>query len=186
MDGSPGLRTHTLVDLLARAANSGSASTSVAAACRERDVRTVAVTAGYVCEAPRAEFYGWIDAANVDLKGFTDSFYRKLASGGLAPVLETLRYIRHETDTWLEITTLLIPGENDSDAEIHALTRWVLDELGPDRPRIEHKTWAAVDAASVGFDPVARVAIVYGAGNVVTGEADRSSGGNPVLASTTV
>ncbi len=106
----------------------------VAAACRERGIRAVAVTAGYVCEAPRAEFYSWMDAANVDLKGFTDSFYQKLAAGRLGPVLDTLRYIRHETDTWLEITTLLIPGENDSDAELRKLTRWVLDELGPDVP----------------------------------------------------
>jgi pyruvate formate lyase activating enzyme len=106
----------------------------VAAACRDRDVRTVAVTAGYVCEAPRTEFYRWIDAANIDLKGFTDAFYRKLAAGRLAPVLDTLRYVRHETDTWLEITTLLIPGENDSDRELHAMTGWVREELGPDVP----------------------------------------------------
>ena len=106
----------------------------VAAACRDVGVRTVAVTAGYVCEGPRAEFYRWMDAANVDLKGFSDSFYRKLAAGNLGPVLDTLRYIRHETDTWLEITTLLIPGENDSEQEIEALTRWVFDELGPDVP----------------------------------------------------
>ena len=106
----------------------------VARACRERGVRTVAVTAGYVCAAPRAEFYRWMDAANVDLKAFTDRFYRKLAAGQLDPVLDTLRYIRQETDTWLEITTLLIPGENDSDGEINALTRWIVDELGPDVP----------------------------------------------------
>jgi len=106
----------------------------VAAACRERGIRTVAVTAGYVCEAPRAEFYGWMDAANVDLKGFTDSFYRKLAAGRPDAVLDTLRSGRHETDTWLEITTLLIPGENDSEAEIHALTSWVVEELGPEVP----------------------------------------------------
>jgi len=106
----------------------------VAEACRDSGVRAVAVTAGYVCEAPRTEFYRWMDAVNVDLKGFTDSFYRKLAAGRLDPVLDTLRYIRHETDTWLEVTTLLIPGENDSEAEIHALTHWVLDELGPDVP----------------------------------------------------
>jgi len=106
----------------------------VASACRERGVRTVAVTAGYVCAAPRAEFYRWMDAANVDLKAFTDRFYRKLAAGQLDPVLDTLRYIRQETDTWLEITTLLIPGENDSDGEINALTRWIVDELGPDVP----------------------------------------------------
>jgi pyruvate formate lyase activating enzyme len=106
----------------------------VARACRERGVRTVAVTAGYVCAAPRAEFYRWMDAANVDLKAFTDRFYRKLAAGQLDPVLDTLRYIRQETDTWLEITTLLIPGENDSDGEINAMTRWIVDELGPDVP----------------------------------------------------
>jgi pyruvate formate lyase activating enzyme len=106
----------------------------VAAACRDVGVRTVAVTAGYVCERPRAEFYRWMDAANVDLKGFSDSFYRKLAAGNLGPVLDTIRYIRHETDAWLEITTLLIPGENDSEEEIQALTRWMLDELGPDVP----------------------------------------------------
>lgn len=106
----------------------------VAAACREVGVRAVAVTAGYVCEEPRAEFYRGMDAANVDLKGFTDSFYRKLAAGRLGPVLDTLRYVRHETDTWLEITTLLIPGENDSDSELHDLTSWVVEELGPDVP----------------------------------------------------
>jgi pyruvate formate lyase activating enzyme len=106
----------------------------VAAACRQRGIRTVAVTAGYVQPAPREEFYQWIDAANVDLKGFTDAFYRKLAAGRLEPVLDTLRYIRHDTDTWLEITTLVIPGANDSSAELDALTRWVVRELGPDVP----------------------------------------------------
>jgi pyruvate formate lyase activating enzyme len=106
----------------------------VAAACRDRGVRTVAVTAGYVCEAPREEFYRWIDAANIDLKGFTDAFYRKLAAGRLEPVLDTLRYVRHETDTWLEITNLLIPGENDSERELHAMASWVREELGPDVP----------------------------------------------------
>ena len=106
----------------------------VAAACRDRGIRTVAVTAGYVEAEPRREFYRWIDAANVDLKGFSDSFYRKLAAGELEPVLDTLRYVRHEAHTWLEITTLLIPGANDSDAELNALTSWVVDELGPDVP----------------------------------------------------
>jgi len=106
----------------------------VASACREADIRTVAVTAGYVCDAPRREFYRWMDAANVDLKGFTDGFYRRLATGRLGPVLDTLRYVRHETDTWLEITNLLIPGENDSDSELHALAAWVRSELGADVP----------------------------------------------------
>jgi pyruvate formate lyase activating enzyme len=75
-----------------------------------------------------------MDAANVDLKAFTDSFYFKLASAHLEPVLDTLRYIRHETDTWLEITTLLIPGKNDSDEELAAMTGWIARELGPDVP----------------------------------------------------
>jgi pyruvate formate lyase activating enzyme len=106
----------------------------VAAACRELDVRTVAVTAGYIDPAPRETFFAAIDAANVDLKAFTDRFYHKICGGHLAPVLETLQYIRHETDTWLELTTLLIPGENDSEAEIDAMTAWVVEHLGPDVP----------------------------------------------------
>jgi len=103
-------------------------------ACRERGIRTVAVTAGYVCEEPRRELFGAIDAANVDLKGFTESFYQRMCGGQLAPVLETLVYLKHETDVWLEITTLLIPGENDSDAELERASRWVLEKLGPDVP----------------------------------------------------
>ncbi len=106
----------------------------VADACRTVGIRAVAVTAGYMNPEPRAEFYRHIDAANVDLKGFTDEFYQDLCAGHLEPVLDTLRYIRHETDVWLEITTLLIPGRNDSSAELDALTRWVVSELGPDVP----------------------------------------------------
>jgi pyruvate formate lyase activating enzyme len=106
----------------------------VAAACREQDIRSVAVTAGYVCEDPRAEFFASMDAVNVDLKAFTERFYRKVCGGQLEPVLDTLRYLRHETDVWLEITTLLIPGENDSEAELHELSAWVMDNLGADVP----------------------------------------------------
>jgi pyruvate formate lyase activating enzyme len=106
----------------------------VALACRERGVKTVAVTAGYIDPEPRVEFFAGMDAANVDLKAFTDRFYYKICGSHLGPVLETLEYIRHETDTWLELTTLLIPGENDSDQELHAMTRWVVDRLGPDVP----------------------------------------------------
>ena len=103
-------------------------------ACRERGVRSVAVSAGYATDATRRELYSAVDAANIDLKGFTEDFYRHVAMGELAPVLDTLRYIRHETDTWLEITTLLIPGRNDGDAELHDLARWLAEELGPDVP----------------------------------------------------
>jgi pyruvate formate lyase activating enzyme len=106
----------------------------VAQACRERGIKAVAVTAGYQCAEPRAEFYRHMDAANVDLKGFTDRFYHELCAGRLAPVLETLRYLKHATHVWFEITVLLIPGQNDGDAELEALTQWVMRDLGPDVP----------------------------------------------------
>jgi pyruvate formate lyase activating enzyme len=106
----------------------------VADACRELGVKAVAVTAGYMCAQPRAEFYRHIDAANVDLKGFTGEFYRRTCLASLDPVLETLLYLRHETGVWLEIANLVIPGLNDSDAEIDAMTRWVAGQLGPDVP----------------------------------------------------
>jgi pyruvate formate lyase activating enzyme len=103
-------------------------------ACREAGILTVAVTAGYISPGARREFYAKMDAANVDLKGFTDEFYVKLTGARLAPVLDTLAYLRHETQVWLEITTLLIPGRNDSDAEIRAQSQWIMRELGPDVP----------------------------------------------------
>ena len=106
----------------------------VAQACREQGIKSVAVTAGYINPEPRAEFYAAMDAANVDLKCFSEDFYQRLCAGHLQPVLETLQYIKHETDTWLEITTLLIPGQNDSTEELDALTQWVVQNLGPDVP----------------------------------------------------
>jgi pyruvate formate lyase activating enzyme len=109
-------------------------ATDVAEACHARGINTVSVTAGYMHDAARRDLYAHVDAANVDLKAFTDSFYRKLTSASLAPVLETLEYLVHETDVWVEITTLLIPGHNDSDAEIAALSEWVATRLGPEVP----------------------------------------------------
>ena len=106
----------------------------VAKACHERGVKTVAVTAGYVCDEPRRELFAHIDAANVDLKSFDDDFYHRLSGGRLRPVLDTLGYLANETDVWLEITTLLIPGCNDSDAELDAMTLWVVEHLGPTVP----------------------------------------------------
>jgi pyruvate formate lyase activating enzyme len=103
-------------------------------ACHRRGLKTVAVTAGYIHDAPRREFFARIDAANVDLKGFTDEFYFQLCGAHLQPVLDTLVYLKHGTGVWLEITTLLIPGRNDSDAELAALAAWVMKELGPDVP----------------------------------------------------
>ena len=105
-----------------------------AQACRELGVAAVAVTAGYVCAEPREEFFRHMDAANVDLKGFSESFYRKVCGGQLEPVLDTLVYLKRHTDVWFEITTLLIPGENDSEEELHALSDWVVENLGPDVP----------------------------------------------------
>jgi pyruvate formate lyase activating enzyme len=106
----------------------------VAAACRDLGLRTVAVTAGYVCAEPRAEFYRYMDAANVDLKAFRESFYARLCLGHLQPVLDTLSYLKDETGVWLEVTHLVIPGENDSAQETDELTRWMAGHLGPDVP----------------------------------------------------
>jgi pyruvate formate lyase activating enzyme len=109
-------------------------ATDVADACHAVGVQTVAVTAGYMHDAARRDFYGHVDAANVDLKGFTEDFYWKLTGAHLQPVLETLEYLVKETKVWTEITTLLIPGHNDSDTELHALTSWVREHLGPEVP----------------------------------------------------
>jgi len=106
----------------------------VADACREHGIKAVAVTAGYICPEPRREFYAHMDAANVDLKAFTEDFYFHTCGGHLHEVLDTLEYLVHETDVWVEITNLLIPGKNDSDAELDAMTRWVVEHLGPDVP----------------------------------------------------
>ncbi len=105
-----------------------------AVACHARGLATVAVTAGYIHAAPRAEFYAHMDAANIDLKAFTEEFYFRLTGAHLAPVLETLKYVVHETACWTEITTLLIPGKNDSDAEIGTMCRWIAKELKPEVP----------------------------------------------------
>jgi pyruvate formate lyase activating enzyme len=105
-----------------------------AQACRNLGIKSVAVSSGYVCAQPRAEFYQWMDAANIDLKAFTEHFYHQITGGHLEPVLETLKYIKHETSVWLELTTLIIPGENDSEAELEEMAQWVVENLGPDVP----------------------------------------------------
>jgi pyruvate formate lyase activating enzyme len=105
-----------------------------AKACRERGLRSVAVTAGYITEAARRDFYSVMDAANVDLKAFTPEFYKKLCYAEMQPVLDTLRYLKHETNVWFEVTTLLIPGQNDSVEEVDRLCDWYLRELGPGVP----------------------------------------------------
>ncbi len=120
----------------------------VAKECRKLGIKSVAVSSGYVCDAPRREFYQYMDAANIDLKAFTDEFYHQQTGGHLQPVLDTLLYLKRETEVWFELTTLLIPGLNDSDEELEAMTKWVVQELGPDVPMhftAFHPAWKMTD-----------------------------------------
>jgi pyruvate formate lyase activating enzyme len=155
----------------------------VATACRVAGVRTVAVTAGEICAEPRREFYAAMDAANVDLKGFTEEFYRKVCGGHLEPVLDTLRFLKRETDVWFEITTLLILGENDSDAEIDALSRWVKDDLGPDVPlhfTAFHPDWKMLSTPPTPpatLTRARRIALANGLRYVYTGNVHDLAGG---------
>jgi pyruvate formate lyase activating enzyme len=156
----------------------------VAQACRERGLYSVAVTAGYMCAEPRAEFYRHMDAANVDLKAFTERFYYKVCGGELAPVLETLEYLRHETHVWFEITTLLIPDENDSDPEIDAMTQWIREKLGPDVPlhfTAFHPDWKMTDKPPTPPTTLAharRIALANGLRYVYTGNVHDFEGGS--------
>jgi pyruvate formate lyase activating enzyme len=156
----------------------------VAAACREHGVRSVAVTAGEICPQPRSELFGPMNAANVDLKAFTDRFYRRLCGGRLEPVLDTLVYLRQETDVWLEITTLLIPGENDSDQELGDLTRWVVEELGPEVPihfSAFHPDWKMRDkppTPPATLTRARRIARDNGVRYAYTGNVDDPEGGS--------
>ncbi len=116
--------------------------------CHRLGVKAVAVTAGYISPEPRAEFFAHMDAANIDLKAFTDEFYWKQTGVRLKHVLETISYVANETSCWLELTTLLIPGLNDSDEEITALTNWVVNECGPNVPihfSAFHPSWKLRD-----------------------------------------
>ncbi|MDX1351768.1 MAG: AmmeMemoRadiSam system radical SAM enzyme [Thiomicrorhabdus sp.] len=105
-----------------------------AEACREKGVKNIAVTAGYISEQPRETFFKAMDATNIDLKAFNKRFYQKLTGSKIEPVLDTIQYVAQETDTWLELTTLLIPGENDSEKEIAEMSEWILEHCGADVP----------------------------------------------------
>jgi pyruvate formate lyase activating enzyme len=156
----------------------------IAAACHEHHIRSVAVTAGYVCPEPRVEFFRHMDAANVDLKAFTERFYRKLCGAELAPVLDTLEYLARETDVWFEITTLLIPGENDSEAEIDRMTDWIRDHLGPDVPlhfTAFHPDWKMRDTPATPPATLTRsrrIALANGLRYVYTGNVHDAAGGS--------
>jgi len=156
----------------------------VAQACHAVGVETVAVTAGYVCDAPRRELYAHMDAANVDLKAFTEDFYHRVTGGHLAPVLETLEYLRHETNVWLELTTLLIPGHNDDDAELDRMTAWIGDRLGPDVPvhfTAFHPDWRMRDVPPTPPDTLSRacrIARANGLRYAYTGNVHDRDGGS--------
>ena len=152
-------------------------------ACHELGIQAIAVTAGYIGTAARREFYAKMDAANVDLKGFTDEFYFKLCGARLQPVLDTLVYLKHETDVWFEITTLLIPGKNDSDAEIEAESKWIMRELGPDVPlhfTAFHPDYKMMDIAHTPASTLIRarkIALAEGLHYVYTGNVHDREGG---------
>ncbi len=156
----------------------------VAAACHELGIKTVAVTAGYICEEPRAEFFRYMDAANIDLKAFNDRFYKKLCAGNLQDVLDTLLYLANETDVWLEITNLIIPGKNDTDEELGALTHWIAENLGPDVPvhfSAFHPDWRMTDIARTPPSMLTHardIAVQNGIRHVYTGNVRDEQGGS--------
>ena len=152
-------------------------------ACRELGIKSIAVTAGYIDPEPRREFYAKMDAANIDLKGFTDDFYVKLCGARLQPVLDTIAWVHHETDCWIELTTLLIPGHNDGDAELTNLAKWVAKELGPDVPlhfTAFHPDWKMTDLPPTPPETLRRarkIARAEGLHYVYTGNVHDSEGG---------
>lgn len=147
----------------------------VARACREQGIKNVAVTAGYITEQAREEFFRHMDAANIDLKAFTDRFYWKVCGGHIEPVLDTLLYLKNETKVWFELTTLLIPGENDSETEIEAMTQWIMEHLGPEVPlhfTAFHPDWKMMDTPSTSLETLTRsrdIALKAGLRYVYTG-----------------
>jgi pyruvate formate lyase activating enzyme len=156
----------------------------VAQACREEGILSVAVTAGYVSPEPREEFYQHMDAANIDLKAFSENFYRQLAAGHLEPVKDTLSYVCNETDVWVELTTLLIPGWNDSEEELHEMTGWVVENLGPDVPMhftAFHPDWKLQDVPATPVATLTRARAIAGENGVhfaYTGNVHDESGGS--------
>jgi len=156
----------------------------VADACREAGIKTVAVTAGEICPEPRTEFFRHIDAANVDLKAFTERFYQEICLSHLQPVLDTLIYLKHQTGVWFELTTLLIPGENDSDDELNEMTRWVVEMLGPDVPMhftAFHPDFRMLDRPGTPPETLARareIAIGNGVRYAYTGNVHDAEGGS--------
>ena len=155
----------------------------VADACHAIGINAVAVTAGYIHAEPRRDFYARMDAANVDLKAFTEEFYYKLTGAHLQPVLDTLRYLKHETDVWFEITTLLIPGKNDSDEELNAMSAWIAKEVGTDVPlhftafHPDYKMTDITPTPAATLSRARRIALEAGLQYVYTGNVHDTEGG---------
>lgn len=156
----------------------------VARACHDLGIKTVAVTAGEILPKPREEFFKYMDAANIDLKGFSSRFYRELCSGSLDHVLDTLKSVYHDTSTWLEITTLLIPGENDSTEELDAMSKWLAQNLGVDVPlhfSAFHPDYKLSDRIHTPAETLTRarnIALGNGLRYVYTGNVHDESGGS--------
>ena len=156
----------------------------VAQAARELEINSVAVTAGYVCPAPRQEFFRYMDAANIDLKGFTERFYHRICGGHLADVLDTLLYVKHETSVWMELTTLIIPGENDDLSEIESMAKWIVEHLGTDVPlhfTAFHPDYRMMDKPRTSSEALSRareVAKKNGVNHVYTGNVHDTRGGS--------
>ncbi len=155
-----------------------------AQACREAGVASVAVTAGFISDKPRERFYQHMDAVNVDLKAFDKDFYHKLCGADLESVMDTLKYIRHETSCWLELTTLLIPGHNDSDHELHAMCDWIREHLGTEVPihfTAFHPDWKMRDVPRTPLSTLRRarqIALDAGLSYVYTGNVQDLDGGS--------
>jgi pyruvate formate lyase activating enzyme len=156
----------------------------VARACHAKNIKTVAVSSGYMCAEPRKEFYNYIDAANIDLKAFTDDFYHKITGSHLQPVLDTLLYLKHETNVWIELTTLIIPDKNDSEKELKEMTKWVVENLGPDVPMhftAFHPDWKMMDVPATPLATLIKarkIAIDNGVHYAYTGNVDYKLGEN--------
>lgn len=153
-----------------------------ARACQEVGVRTVGVTAGYIEPEPRAELFNAMDAVNIDLKGFTEDFYRKVCGGHLDAVLESIEWAVKESPVWVELTTLLIPDHNDSDAELHRMAEWVMERLGPDVPwhfSAFHPDWKMMDVPPTPLSTLSKartIAVEHGVNFAYTGNVHDAQG----------
>ncbi len=154
-----------------------------AKACHEAGIKTVAVTAGYIHPEPGREFFAHMDAVNVDLKGFSEDFYHKLCVGHLQPVLDTLEYLAKETEVWTEITTLLIPGHNDSDEELTAMCDWIAEHMSVNVPlhfTAFHPDWKMRDVPATPSATLSRarqIGLKAGLNHVYTGNVHDTEGG---------